>query len=326
MTKIHPYNSIKTQNFRSVPQKTGRSINIIKKSPAISSRQNSKLLTGIAIASGISLTSILLGFRHFAKMEQKILFDPNITKFNPVPENLKNVMQKINTETEDGINLEHYYIPPTDGKKTIIFCHGKSKNATNHFDVAEFLQQNGYGVLLLEYRGFGKNPGTPSEKGLYKDLDSAVDYLQAHGVPKKQMVLWGFSLGGGVVSEVAQSNKFGGIILNSTFSDMNNAAKHLIDNRRLKLFNNKFAQKTMESLPAEMIPLKNKFRNQAKMKKVQTKTLIMHAKNDPIIPYEMSKKLAETTPNSKLYLSETGRHSTNGWTEETILNFLESLN
>lgn len=318
MTKIHSYNPIKSNSFR-------KNINF-KKSTNIPPRQNTKLLTGVAVTSTISLIGILSGLHHFAKIEQKVLFDPNITKFNPVPENLKNVMQKINTETEDGINLEHYYIPPTDGKKTIIFCHGKSKNATNHFDVAGFLQQNGYGVLLLEYRGFGKNPGTPSEKGLYKDLDSAVDYLQAHGIPKKQMVLWGFSLGGGVVSEVAQSNKFGGIILNSTFSDMNNAAKYLIDNGRLKLFNNKFAQKTLESLPAEMIPLKNKFRNQAKMKKVQTKTLIMHAKNDPIIPYEMSKKLAETTPNSKLYLSETGRHSTNSWTEETILNFLEFLN
>jgi alpha-beta hydrolase superfamily lysophospholipase len=259
-------------------------------------------------------------------MERKILFDPNVTKFNPIPETLKNAIQNITTKTKDGLNLQHYYIPSDEDKKTVIFCHGKSENATKHFNVAEFLNKNGYGVLLLEYRGFGKNPGTPSEKGLYKDLDSAVDYLQAHGVSKKQVVLWGFSLGGGVVSEAAKSNKFGGIILNSTFSDMNNAAKHFMDNGRLKLFNNKFAQKTMESLPARMIPIRNKFRNQAKMKKVHTKTLIIHAKNDPIIPYKMSTKLAQTTPNSGLYLSETGRHSTNRWTEGTILNFLESLN
>lgn len=309
MLKIESYNSIKSNNFQKVKNKSTNQIYF----------RNSR-------KSSFSNELSFSGNHYFAKLEAKYLFEPNTTNFSPIPKSLERVMHKIKTKTEDGLTLEHYYIPSTEGKKTVIFCHGKKRNATDHFDIAEVLHQNGYGVLMAEYRGFGTNPGIPSEKGLYKDLNSVIAYLEKEKtIPQNQMVLWGFSLGGGVVSEAAQSNKFGGIILNSTFTDINHAVKYLMTTGKLKVFDNKFLQKAIQLLPARMIPVENRFATYKKMKTVRTKTFIVHSKDDNTIPYQMSKKLAKITPNSELYIAETGGHNANGWANGAVINFLDSL-
>lgn len=279
----------------------------------------------ITLASGATLVvSGLLGRNYIRSLEKKHMFCPNTVDFAPIPETIKNVIQQIKTTTKDGLSLEHYYIPAKEGKKTVIFCHGIMHNATRFFDAAEFLHKNGYGVVLLEYRGFGKNPGTPSEKGFYQDFNSAADYLNQKGIKDKDIAIWGISLGGGVAVEAAKSNKFGGLILNSTFTSMKEETKHFLDTQApLK---NKFVQEVLKVIPPQVLPIETEFANLKKIKNITTKTLIMHAKDDDTIPYQMSEKLAKANPNAKLYIAEKGGHVHFGWTEEKILEFLNTLN
>ncbi len=324
MQKISSYSPIK-KNYLSKNSTTNRKITFCNAN-TFATKHNppkNKLLKFSAITGIALLVMGALGKKHISKLEQKNIFAPNRRVFKPIPKNLENVIKTITTKTKDGLSLEHYYIPAQEGKKTVIFCHGVINNATKFFNVAEFLHQKGYGILLLEYRGFGKNPGITSEKGFAKDLDSAVDYLKQQGISQEKITLWGFSMGGGVATEAAKSNKFSGLILSSPFTDMKSIVKYELNKK--PPIKNALVQNILKSIPAKMLPLGNKFENQSKIASIRTKTLILHAKDDNVIPFEMAKKLAEKAQNAQLYISQTGGHEPLGLSEKTILEFLNSL-
>ncbi len=257
------------------------------------------------------------------KFEKTFIFRPKKI-IHPIPEGLKGIIQQVETLTQDGLNLKHYYIPAKDGKKTIVFCHGIKHSNTKFFNVAEFLNKNGYGAFLLEYRGFGKNPGTPGEKGFYKDFDSIAKFLNKNGIKEKDTVLWGFSMGGGVAVEAAKTNKYAGLILNNTFTTMREEIESFPNNRFL--LKNKFSQKIIKTILSKILPLGTAFENIKKIPNIKSRTLILHSKNDKTIPYQMSEKLAKACPQAELYISQKGSHKQLGWTEEKILEFLNSLN
>ena len=271
-------------------------------------------------AGGFALFSVLV--KNLPKLEPYTLFMPNKKKFFAIPDGIKKVIKNVSTQTEDGLNLKHYYIPAKEGKKTIIFCHGIRHNVTKFFDVAQSLYENGYGAFMMEYRGFGHNKGIPSEKGLSKDFNSVAKYLNKQGIKDENIVVWGFSLGGGVATNAAKSNRLGGVILNSTFTDFGKAVKANFNN----FTKNKFVKDLIEKIPVEKILVKSKFNDAAKISEIDIPILIMHAKDDKRVPYEMSVQLAKNKPDARLYSVEKGGHTPFfEWTEHAILNFLAGL-
>ena len=69
--------------------------------------------------------------------------------------------------------------------------------------------------MLLDYRGYGKSEGEPSEKGLYLDAEAAYDWIVAHGYTPKQIVIHGESLGTAVATYLATNRQSAGVILES---------------------------------------------------------------------------------------------------------------
>src|SRR3954471_9714281 len=101
--------------------------------------------------------------------------------------------------TADGLNLRSWYFHATrDGAPTVLFLHGNAGDIGNHLPWAKFLIDAGYGVLALEYRGYGGNPGSPTEAGLYDDARGAFAFLRQQGIADGNVVLFGESLGTGV--------------------------------------------------------------------------------------------------------------------------------
>jgi len=80
--------------------------------------------------------------------------------------------------------------------------------------------------LLVSWRGFSGNKGTPTEKGLYEDARSAVNWLKSQGVKENNIIIYGESLGTGITTEIAQNKNFAGIILESPFTSMVDAGKN----------------------------------------------------------------------------------------------------
>ena len=79
--------------------------------------------------------------------------------------------------------------------------------------------------LIIAWRGFSGNKGKPSEKGLYDDGQSAINWLKNNGLDEKNLILYGESLGTGVATHLAQNKNFAGVILETPFTSMIDAAK-----------------------------------------------------------------------------------------------------
>tara|TARA_B110001450_G_scaffold246784_1_gene261176 strand:- start:1057 stop:1569 length:513 start_codon:yes stop_codon:yes gene_type:complete len=165
--------------------------------------------------------------------------------------------------------------------------------------------------LIIAWRGFSGNKGDPTEEGLYKDAKGAIDWLKNEGVVTKDIIIYGESLGTGVATEIAQNNSFAGVILESPFTSMIDAAKN-----KYPIF------------PISFL-LKDKYENDKKIKNVKNPILIMHGEVDKIVPFWMGKEIYNMA-NEPKYSHFTKYDNHMMQYDESLLitleKFIESLN
>ncbi|MCX6311341.1 MAG: alpha/beta fold hydrolase [Bacteroidetes bacterium] len=81
----------------------------------------------------------------------------------------------------------------------IMYCHGNKWHMDFYWQRAKLMANTGsknrFGVLMIDYRGFGLSEGTPSEDGLYADVDAALKWLNGNGLSNSRLVMYGFSMG-----------------------------------------------------------------------------------------------------------------------------------
>ena len=163
-------------------------------------------------------------------------------------------------------------------------------------------------VLIISWRGFSGNKGSPTEKNLYSDAKKAVKWLNENGVNNENIVLYGESLGTGVAVELAQNKKFNSIILESPFTSIANAAKIYYP-----------------YLPIELL-IKDRYDSINKIKNIKVPIMIMHGKKDDIVPQSMGKELYKKANDPKYsYFPEDDNHMLE-FNEELLKNvkiFLE---
>ena len=261
----------------------------------------------------------------FTDFEKKLIFYPVNKNMSPVRLSLNTQFQDTYFYSLDGIKLNAWYIKAQNDKPTIIYCHGQGENISMWQSVAQFLADNGYGVFMIDYRGHGRSEGEPSETGLYTDLESAIKYLHDYeNINKNNIILWGRSLGGAVVADVASRDSFKGIILESTFTNIRDAAIHLTSTGILesKL---SFWQKISTKF-VRFMPFTQTFRTDQKISRIKSPLLIAASVNDTTIPSEMSYKLSRINPDAQLYISKKGSHHDSEWVKPRVLEFLHTLN
>tara|TARA_E500000178_G_scaffold201647_1_gene199404 strand:- start:168 stop:680 length:513 start_codon:yes stop_codon:yes gene_type:complete len=165
--------------------------------------------------------------------------------------------------------------------------------------------------LIIAWRGFSGNSGNPTEKGLYEDGKSAINWLAKKGLNEKNIILYGESLGTGVVTHLAQNKNYAGIILETPFTSMVEAAKTFYP-----------------YIPVNLL-LKDKFENNKKIKNIISPIMVMHGEIDQIVPFSMGKKIFEMANEPKYsYFTKYDNHMME-FDEKLILalkSFLKSLN
>lgn len=242
----------------------------------------------------------------------------------PIKEQTKPSLSNIHDmylTASDNVKINAWYIKAKNNKPTILFCHGNGGNISYYEDLANVFSSKDYGILLLDYRGYGKSQGSPSETGLYKDIDAALKFLRENEkLSNNQIILYGWSLGGGVVTEVASKEKFMAVILQSTFTNIKEEAVCVYQ----RVTDNKFARTFIKTFFENMICYQ-KYDNKSKIAKISSPLLIAHDVPDKAIPVKMSYELAKLNPKAKLFISKTGSHNDGNWFYGEALKFIDGV-
>lgn len=185
-------------------------------------------------------------------------------------------MRVIELHTRDGVTIKAWYRPPLyPHMPTLLYLHGNAGNISNRAMLVKPYLKEGFGVLLLTYRGYSGNPGTPSEEGLYQDARSAIGFLKQENVPEKCLVLMGESIGGAVAIQMATEYFVGAIILQAPFTSLVAVGQFHYPFLPIKFF------------------LKDRYESLEKIKNIHVPVLIIHGKRDGIIPPAFSRQLFE---------------------------------
>ena len=176
--------------------------------------------------------------------------------------------------TADGLTLLAWYAPPAAaGNFVVLYLHGNAGNIGYRAPRLAALAEFGWGVMLPEYRGYGGNPGTPSEQGLLEDARATMAQLLAMGVIPEQILLWGESLGTGLAVQLATEQPVAGLLLESPYTSMTELARW-----------------HFPWLPVGFL-LRDRFDSLAKIGAVRAPVLVMHGGRDTIVPPEMGRRL-----------------------------------
>lgn len=193
---------------------------------------------------------------------------------------------QINITTKDNLLLNAWYKKAKYKSATVLFLHGNAGNIGHRMPTARQLINAGFGVLLLEYRGYGGNEGTPSETGLYKDGHAALNYISKQGVSSSQLVLFGESIGTGVATKLATETSSCALILQSPFTSLASiAGQHY-----------------------PWLPLSpwDKFDSLSRMSLIKTPVLILHGTQDTLVPFKEGAELFSAANHPKKMISFSG--------------------
>ena len=242
----------------------------------------------LALSSVVLAYFIIILFVYF--YQRNLLYHPS--ENNYLNDKITFNYEEIFIESDKNINLKSWFIKKDLNKfKTILIFHGNAGNLFNRVYKLNELNKLDVNILLISWRGFSGNKGKPTEKNLYHDAEKAVKWLNNRGAISKNIILYGESLGTGVATELGTSNAFGGIILESPFTSIANAAKIYYP-----------------YLPVNII-LKDRYDSIGKIKNITIPILIMHGKKDNIVPQKMGLELYEKANQPKFsYFPENDDH------------------
>jgi fermentation-respiration switch protein FrsA (DUF1100 family) len=219
----------------------------------------------------------------------------------------------VNYQTADGLTLTSYLISPQDKKPIIIAFHGNGSLAPYMAEQFQAVVQEGYGLLLAEYRGYADNPGKPTEEGLYLDAEAAINFIQANH-SKSSIILYGQSLGSGVVVEMAYRTpeKFKAIILEVPFDSALNVAKRIYP-----------------FIPLLSLIMKDKYLSDTKIHRATMPKLFLLAERDEVVGLDSGLRLYNLASKPKVKVILPAGHndvfSPNGLAQREMLNFLKGL-
>ena len=213
----------------------------------------------------------------------------------------------IQLTTSDGIRLDALSLTHERAQAYwILFCppagrsiHGQIRRHLKSLHAA------GFNVLAFDYRGFGRNAGTPSEAGVYEDALTAYRHLTRQlDVAPERIILGGRSLGSAVAIELATRVPSGGLLLLSAIDSVPATASRFYFWAPVSLLTSQ------------------RFDSMVKAPRVTIPVLQVHAPGDFLVPIDAARALFRQFPGRKMMLELTGGHNDVGFADESLLRAL----
>jgi len=250
-----------------------------------------KFIWGILVVVAIAYLAICL-LLYF--MQDRAIFFPDMPgrQLETTPKAVNLDYEDVWGETADGTRIHGWFIPATEAKVTLLFCHGNAGNISHRLESIALFNSLGLNVLIFDYRGYGQSTGKVSEQGFYQDVSAMWQALtDKQGIKAENIVIFGRSLGAAVASQLATRVKPGGVILESAFASVPEMAAQLYP-----------------FLPARLLA-RFQLNNMQHVKRIQSPLLVIHSEDDEIIPYAQGQKVFASGHEPKTFLRIRGSHN-----------------
>ena len=188
----------------------------------------------------------------------------------------------VNVTTADGFTLAGWYWPPPKpNAPVVVVFHGNAGHHGLRTEKAVAFTQPGFGVFIAGYRGYGGNPGSPTEQGLYADARAVLDWLSSEGVSGERLVLYGESLGSGVAVQMATERKVAAVVLESPYTSVPDVAAE-----------------RYPFIPVRPLTL-DRYDSLSKITRINAPLLIIHGERDTVVPVKYGRRLFEAAREPK---------------------------
>jgi fermentation-respiration switch protein FrsA (DUF1100 family) len=182
-------------------------------------------------------------------------------------------------ETRDGVRLHAWFIKCPGAPWVTLYLHGNAGNITHRLPHIQEIVAAGSSILILDYRGYGKSSGRPTEQGLYLDSESAFAHLLEMGYRASQIIVHGESLGTAVAIDLASQHPAAAVILEAPFTSASDVAGTI--------------------LPILGPLLVRSYNSVPKIRQIQAPKLFMQGDHDEIIPPRLGQALYAAAPSPK---------------------------
>ncbi len=231
------------------------------------------------LKSAFVLYLLIIGAVYF--FQRKLQYFPNPHPVSLPQEQKFRGLKNITLVTKDKVIVFGWYWPGSI-PVTIVFFHGNAGHRGHRLNWIQRFHEYGYGIFILDYRGYGGSKGTPTENGLYQDSQTALNWLKSH--TDHPLVYLGESLGSSVAVEMATRTPPKAIIIQSGFpSAVEVAREHY------------------PFLPVSLL-MKDTYLTQHKISGVTCPILCIHGGLDTVVPVELGRSLYDSAPEPKQWL------------------------
>jgi fermentation-respiration switch protein FrsA (DUF1100 family) len=214
-------------------------------------------------------------------LQRQLIYFPDPSDVPPAGDVLPGA-RDVTLETSDGVELGAWYVPARaerDLGMAVLMAPGNGGNRAGRTGLARELGDRGFAVLLLDYRGYGGNPGSPTEGGLAADADAAVEALADLGHPLDRTIYFGESLGTGVVAGLQERHAPAGIVLRSPFTELADVGRH-----------------HYPWLPVRTL-LRDRFPVLGPLAVSDVPVTVVYGDHDGVVPTELSERVADGAPS-----------------------------
>jgi len=237
-------------------------------------------------------------------VQRPVMFPRHIIQTPPRPDLSDKSGEVVWVPTDFG-KLEAWYLKPQTGTPPfpiMIVAHGNGELIDDNLADGLYMAARGIGVLLVEYPGYGRSPGRPSMKSISESFINAYDIITRRPeVDPSRVVLFGRSMGGGAVCELSRHRPSAAMILMCTFTDTRFFVKRYLAPARLT---------------------RDPFDNLSAVSEYQKPVLIIHGRQDEVIPWRHGKRLYEAAPNARMVSYDCGHNDIPPAYRENIIDFV----
>lgn len=240
------------------------------------------ILLAILVIYGVIVLTLFLA-------QRRLVFQPSVITNYPMDSNIIGV-KTVDIHTADDLTLQSWYHPPEPDYPVIVYFHGNAGNLMDRAARYRMFMEKGFGLFALSYRGYGGNPGAPSELGLYEDARAALHYVREQGIPNEKIILYGESLGTGVAIQMATEFEPGMLVLEAPFTSVADRGQELYP-----------------IIPVKLL-IKDRFDSLSKIDEIKVPLLLFHGEKDAVIPVAQGRTLFEAAnePKKGVFFKDNG--------------------